>query len=134
MAVFFSARVKAYPPFLFTVDIDSTMPRISYETTTFQLNSALNLQTPESMSTSMNTFALDSATRQPRRRAESMPWNHQTSTLRFHRNSLQLRPLPKALPVPHFVQAERDRDAEMVWENGLGDVEREGGHDSYHTT
>ena len=41
---------------------------------------------------------------------------------------------PKTLPVPHFVQVERDRDVEMVWENGLGDIGREGGHDSYHTT
>jgi hypothetical protein len=108
----------------------SNMPRVPYENHSFILNSALNVQALDSAPASTSTFALDNATRQLRRRAESMPWSHQTSILRSRQNSLQLKPFPKALPTPHFVEAEHNRDMEMR-QDGLGDMER---HDYFHTT
>ena len=85
----------------------------------------------DSAPASMNTFALNISTRQPRRRAESMPWSRQMSTLRSRQNSLQLKPSPQALPIPHFIQAGHERDVEM---DGLADIGREWGHDYDHTT
>jgi hypothetical protein len=85
----------------------------------------------------MSTFALDNATRQPRRRAESMPWSRQMSTLKSRHNSLQLKTFPKNLPIPHFFQGEHDRDVEMGGQEGLGDMgDGRGvrGHDYYYTT
>ena len=111
------------------------MPRIPYEEQTFFINLALpvNGQALESAPASTSTFALNNATRQPRRRAESMPWNHQASILRFCQNSLQLKLAPKALPIPHFIQAEHDRDSDIEMGNGLGDMGQEIGH-NYLTT
>ena len=110
------------------------MPRAPYENHIFLLNSELNVHAPDSAPASTSTFALDNATRQPRRRAETMPWNHQTSIFRSRQHSLQLKPFPEALPgpIPHLVQAEHD----MVWQDGLGDhsMGRERGHDYYPTT
>lgn len=116
-----------------------TMPRVNYENHTFFLNVNPNdAQVLESMPASTSTFALDNATRQPRRRAESMPWNHQTTILKSHHNSLQNKPFPKALHIPHFIQAGHDGDVEMGWQDcpshGLGDMGRESYHDYYHTT
>ena len=108
------------------------MPRVPYENHTFFLNLALNVQElqADSVSASTTLFALDNATRQPRRRAESLPWSHPTSVLRLgsQRNSIQL---PKA---PSIIQAERDRDVEMGWQDDLGDMGREREHDYYLTT
>ena len=119
------------------------MPRVPYENHTFFLNSTLNstlndAQVIESMAppASTSTFALHNATRRPRRRADSMPWSHHTSIFKSRPNSLQLEPLPKALrlPVPHFLQAEQDRELEMDWEDGLGKMGQERGQNYYDTS
>ena len=98
--------------FLFSVESRqqvSDMPHVPYENQTVFINSAFNVQELERTPASTSTFALDNATRQPRRRAESMPWSRQTSIFKSHQNSLQLKPFRKVLPIPHFVQAEQDR-------------------------
>jgi hypothetical protein len=119
------------------------MPRVPYENQPFFLNSALNVhrdwQELDSAPALTTTFALNNATRQPRRRAESLPWSHQTSILKLgsQQNSPQYKPFPIDLPVTHFFQAEPDGDVEMGWHDGLGDVgqpRRMRGHDYYHTT
>ena len=109
------------------------MPRVPYENHTFSLTSPLNLHAFDS-APSMNTFALNSTTRQPRRRAESMPWSRQMSTFESRQNSLQLKTSPQALPIPHFIQAGHDRDVEMGLQGGLADIGQEWGHNYYHTT
>jgi hypothetical protein len=142
MALFFgsaSLRVLASRQ-----DTTSDMPRVPYENHIFFLNSTSNdAQVPENTapppSPSTSTFALHNATRQPRRRADTMPWSHHTSIFKSHpsQNSLQLKPFPKALPVPHFLQAEHDRrEIEMDWEDGLGEMarEQERGQNYYHTS
>ena len=97
------------------------MPRVSYENQrqTFILNTALNheVQELDSAPPLTTTFALNDATRQPRRRAETLPWSHQMSILKLgsQRNSLQLKPFPKSIPIPHFVQSEHDGDVKMGW-------------------
>ena len=94
------------------------------------------MQGLDSVPASTTTFTLDNAIRQPHRRAESLPWSHQTSILRVgsQQNSFQLDPFSKALPVTHFVQAKHDEDVEMGWQDGLGDLGHERRHDYYHTT
>ena len=115
----------------------SDMPRVSYENQrqTFILNTALNHEVQELDSAPPLTtmFALNDATRQPRRRAETLPWSHQMSILKLgsQRNSLQLKPFPKSIPIPHFVQSEHDGDVKMGRQDGMG---HERGHDYYHTT
>ena len=88
------------------------------------INQTLNLQQPESTPSGSSTsiFALNNATRQPRRRAESMPWSHQTSILKPFQNSFQLKTFPKTLPIPHFVQTEH-REGFAGW-FGARDSER----------
>ena len=106
--------------------IVSDMPRISYENEypTFILNTALNHgeQEFDSALSLTTAFALNSATQQPRRRAETLPWSHQMSTLKLgsQQNSLKLKPFPKSLPIPHFVQLEHDGDMKMAWQDGIG--------------
>jgi hypothetical protein len=113
---------NSYPYFLhlsqLSRQVASDMP---YENHTFYLNPPLNVHGPDSAPASTSAFALDNATRQPRRRAESMPWSNQTSILGSRRNSLQLKKTPQSLPIPHFVEPEHERDVEMVWQDGLGD-------------
>jgi hypothetical protein len=106
--------------------------RVPYENQTVFINLALNSQEHESTpGATTSIFALDNATRQPRRRAETMPWTGQTSILKSRHNSLQLKAFPKALPIPHFVQSEHDGEVEMgcQGQDGLGSVRRDRGHD-----
>ena len=78
------------------------MPRVPYENHTFSLNSTLNLQAFESAPASMNTFTLNSTTRQPRRRAESMSWSRQTSTTQVSSELTSAQTSPTSSPYTPF--------------------------------